>query len=111
LLLSTIETRRKKVFDILTGSMSGAQIGTRGALTALAFITFEALAFTRFTVTDSLARTLCILMSLAHGVGSIYPCQLKWANAIRAVTRIHGKTHSPVIKTLADIVKKTLSMA
>jgi hypothetical protein len=99
------------VLNVLARTMAGAVIGAGGSLASLAFVTVEALTHTRATIANTLSRALSVVVHLTLGVGSVNPSDVEGANAIRAITAVHGETNSPVIIAVAHIINHASSVA
>lgn len=92
------------VLDVLTGTMSGALVGAGGAVASLALVALEALTHARAAVANAAAGTLSVAVKLSGLIGGVDPSQLERANAVRAISRLHGNAHTPVVIAVADIV-------
>ena len=99
------------VLDVFAGSVATAIIGAGGTGTALTLVTIEALAFACSTIAKTSAGALSVLVELSLLVGGINPGKLERAHALRAITRVVGLAHTPVVVASTDIISITGSVA
>jgi hypothetical protein len=84
----TVHSSKGKIVKVLASSMARAIIRAGSSGAGLAFVAIKALAKTGGTITDSLASALSIVVERSITVGRVNPCDLKGANAIRAITTL-----------------------
>jgi hypothetical protein len=96
-----------KFFDELTGTVSGAVVGAGGSSASLSFITFETLAFTGLSVTDTLVGAFSVVMGLRVKGGGINPGEFKGALSFGTVST------DPVLvaRTFVVFTTRTVSRA
>lgn len=99
------------VLDVLASTMSRALVGAGGAVASLALVALEALTQARAAVANTAAGALSVAVKLSSLVGRVNPSQLKRADAVRAISRLHGNAHTPVVIAVAHIVHCAQTMA
>jgi hypothetical protein len=98
------------VLDVFALSVTGAVIGARRTLASLSFVSGKAFASTRFTVANTTSRTLGVTVSITDKVWLVNPSEIKRTDLIRTISRVHGKTKTPVIETGTDTVNSASSV-
>jgi hypothetical protein len=91
-----------ELVDVFAGAVSGAVIGARSALAALAFVAVKALALARVAVAKSLASTLGVSVAsvvVVLSLGVVHPGDLEGADSVGAITGVVGHTQAPVVVT------------